>query len=125
MAVTCMNSYPSLEATLKKSAALWILKTRELHKISVSTMNSIIVNVDVQSLFEVVLSEIRESIRRKIQGASVASDVSDLILQELGDSNPLLHIFHGLETHHQQMRFFRTNFRLVVRSFRNLIEGHY
>lgn len=111
MAVTCMNSHPSLEATLKKSAALWILKTRELHKISVSTMNSII--VDVQSLFEVALSEILESIRRKIQGASVASDVSDLILQELGDSNPLLHIFHGLETHHQQMRFFRTNFRLV------------
>ncbi len=104
---------PSFEATLQKAAALWILKTRELHRIPISTMNTII--VDVQSLFEVAFSEIRGRIQRKIDDGSASLDVTGLILEELSDSNPLLSIFHGLETYHQQMRFFRANFRQVVR----------
>ena len=97
---------------MKKAAALWILKTREHHRIPVSTMNAII--VDVQSLSEIALYEIRDRIEKKIQVASAISDVSGLVMEELGDSNPFFNIFHGLETHRQQMLFFRANFRLVV-----------
>ena len=105
-------SHVSVEDTLKKAAAQWILKTREIHRIPVSTMNDII--VEVQYLFEVAVSEIRDRVQRKIQDTSASSDVSELILEELGDSNPMLDLFHGLKTHHQQMRYFQAHFRLVV-----------
>ena len=77
-----------------------------------STINVIIVNV--QSLFDVAISEVCDCVQRKLQDVSLSSEVSELVTAELHDGSLIPRLSHGLETHHQQVHYFRTKFSLVV-----------
>ena len=54
---------------MKRAAALWILKTRELHRIPQSVMDEML--GDIQSLFQMSLSGISERIRATLSEASI------------------------------------------------------
>ena len=73
---------PDFTEALSKAPALWILKTRELHRIPGFTMNAIIVHV--HSLFDVAMSEVCDRSLKKLQ------DISALLQK--------VHLlFHGLD----------------------------
>ena len=102
----------SPESQLQRAAATWILKTRECHRIPVSVMDAII--SDVQSLFQLALGEMQSRIRSQLEGAGVPELSIQAITRDVGEQSPYGNIFRGLETQHQQLRYFRSNFRLVV-----------
>ncbi len=100
------------EQSIQKAAAVWILKTREGHRLPLSVMDSII--SDLQSLHSLVLGNIRDRIETTLQEASVPVDVGESILQHVSDDSAYANIFKGLETQSQQLRYFRNHFHLVV-----------
>ena len=106
------SSLTLARSTLQRASALWILKTRELHWIPYATMDTIL--ADLQSLFGVAFDRIRHQMEQRIVAASTIVDVKQVIQEELSDSSSLVNIFTGLETQHQQLRYFRSNFKLVV-----------
>ena len=102
------------ETQLQRAAATWILKTRECHRIPLSVMDAVI--SDLQSLFQLALGEIRNRIELSLRDVAVPEQVVDHIRGELSEQSPYANVFQGLETQHQQLCYFRRNFKLVVRS---------
>ena len=93
---------PDFTEALSMAPALWILKTCELHRISVATMNAI--TVDVHSLFDVAMSEVSDRIMKKLQDVpALSSEACEPVTAELGDGSPippdfmdLKHIIHSI-----------------------------
>ena len=109
---TIMTRYSwmmSLMMHFKKAAALFILKTRENHRIPISTMDTII--GDVSSLYKLALSAIKKQVISILQlnGEGVESAVADLF-----DTSHFANVFLGLETHYQQLQYIKRNFNFVV-----------
>ena len=102
----------SREGEVQRAAAMWILKTRECNRIPMSVMDSII--FDVQSLFDVALGQMRQSVETILQGNSIPQGVTEAALSQLNEHSTSANIFHGLETQHQQQKYLRTYFNLVV-----------
>lgn len=101
-------SVVSLEAateSMRKAAALWILKTREVHKIPLSVMDNII--SDVQGLFQSALTHLYQHTKSILP----ENEAVDLALSE---SSPFIDIFAGLKTQQQQLNYFRDEFKMVV-----------
>ena len=105
MHISCIDS-----PQLQKAAATWILKTREVHRIPLSVMDSII--QDVQSLYAIALSSLSGQVTACLESADVPRDVLDSVTTIF--SNPS-QVFEGLQTQQQQLSYFRTNFNFVVR----------
>lgn len=105
----------SSEGEVQKAAAMWILKTRECSRIPMSVMDSII--FDVKSLFDVALDQVRQSVETVLQGSSVPEGVKKAVSSQLDETTSSSNIFRGLETQHQQQKYFRTNFKMVVSVF--------
>ena len=106
------SNLPKSREELQKAAAMWILKTRECNRIPMSVMDSII--FDVQSLFDVALGQMRQSVETILQRSSIPQGVMEAVSSELNEHSTSAKIFHGLETQHQQQKYLRTNFNLVV-----------
>ena len=109
------SNLPKSREELQKAAAMWILKTRECNRIPMSVMDSII--FDVQSLFDVALGQMRQSVETILQRSSIPQGVMEAVSSELNEHSTSAKIFHGLETQHQQQKYLRTNFNLVVTLF--------
>ena len=94
---------------LQRAAALFILKTRENHRIPISIMDTII--GDVSSLYTLALSAIKKQVISILQlnGEGVESAVADLF-----DTSHFANVFLGLETHYQQLQYIKRNFNFVV-----------
>ena len=107
------SSSQSLEESLQKSAALWILKTREVHRIPLSVMDAIIAGL--HSLHSLVLSHVHDRIEGTLQEANIPKALREDILHHVSEDSPYAKIFKGLETQSQQLRYFRSHFNLVVR----------
>lgn len=100
-------SVVSLEAateSMRKAAALWILKTREVHKTPLSVMDNII--SDVQGLLQSALAHLYQHTKNILP----ENEAVDLALSE---SSPFIDIFAGLKTQ-QQLNYFRDEFKMVV-----------
>lgn len=100
---------------IKRAAATWILKTRESHRIPISVMDSMI--QDVQSLFDIAVSNLSMHVQATLQ----SSGVSRGIVESVGSIfDNCQQVFEGLQTNHQQLSFFRSNFNFVVSSFHSI-----
>ena len=100
------------EEVLQRSAALWILKTRDTHRIPQSVIDGII--ADLSSLFECSLAGIASKVRCSLADKGVTDNVLKSVLTHLDVDSPFSDIFRGLKTHHQQLKYFKEEFNLIV-----------
>ena len=96
---------------MRKAAALWILKTREVHKIPLSVMDNII--SDVQGLFQSALSHLHQHTRDILPQENY-----EALDSAFSEHSPFVNIFEGLRTQRQQLTYFRKEFRMVVHDAR-------
>ena len=94
---------------IQKAAATMILKTRENHRIPLSVVDSII--YDVQSLFDIVISNLSSQVQACLQSSGVSQRVAEGV-DSIFSNCPRL--FAGLQTQQQQLCFFRRNYNFVV-----------
>ena len=86
------------------ASALFQLKTLEERKVTQTTLNGII--GDVQALWDLTLSKIQQHIRKE---ANSTFDIGDL-------PSKITHPFQGLETDHQRQKFFKETLNYIVRN---------
>ena len=74
---------------------------------------------DVQSLFRVIHGEVRHRVGRIIANTSgsTTAKLAEAFLKVLDEGNPLIDVFTGLQTQHQQMCFFPKPFKLIVSAY--------
>jgi len=95
---------------VRQYAAKWILKTRECRALTRSAMQGII--EDVTDLLDFACLSVKAKVYKKLSSMGINS--SDLTqLDEIFD-NCGKKIFDGVVTFHQQLQFYRQNFRFVV-----------
>lgn len=103
---------PSSDDVLQRAAAMWILKTKEKHRIPQSSMEAII--RDVQGFLQLVLGEIHSALSSSLSEAALdASSLSSMASIFQPDSifgNP----FKRLQTQHLQFKYYKDNFGFVV-----------
>ena len=93
-----------------RAVALWLLKSRELHKIPISVMNSII--KDIQSLLNVVVKNLQSNIMSVLECAANTDEIKKRITQHFDSS--AYNIFNQFQTKSMQESFFRQHFNFVV-----------
>lgn len=106
---------PHIGATgdqITRSAALWILKTRECHRITQSVMENML--PEITGFFQECLHGISLHIKKTLQDAQVSDDVTQSALAHLNENSPFSSPFNGLYTHHRQLKYYRKHFHLVV-----------
>lgn len=99
------------DVQLQRAAATWILKTRERHRIPLSVMDAIV--HDVESLFEVAVGQLSDRILSKLKDAGVSNEILESVASEC-ESGPPSNMFEGLRTQHQQLMYYKQNFKFVV-----------
>lgn len=107
--VTYIVSLEVATESMRRSAAVWLLKTREKHKIPISVMDDI--TKDVQELFLSAL----DNIQRQLKSLYPDDDlIQSGLSQHLSSSNPLLDLFDGLKTQQQQINYFTRELNMIV-----------
>ena len=97
---------------LKRAAAVWLLKTRKLHRIPLSVMDAII--LDLQASFHQAFMHIQTCVKLKLRKAAVPESIIQDVSRELSETNAAADIFRGLKTQKQQHTFFVKELKLVV-----------
>lgn len=110
--VVCLTTFSDYDDgdTISRAVALWLLRSRELHNIPQSVMNTI--TNDIQFLFDTVIDNLKYKIGSTFNNAANIREAKELINNHL--CSPNYHIFQGIETHAKQMSYFRQTFGLVV-----------
>ena len=105
---------PSIEdgiVDIQKASAVWILKTRELHRLPLSVMDAVM--VDVQSLYDALSQNSLHRVTSMLRKTGVDVSTIEQVSKEFTVNRK---IFSGLETQSQQMKYFSENFNMVVNS---------
>ena len=108
------------EEILQRSAALWILKTRDPHRIPQSVMDGMV--SDLGSLFQCALAGISSKVQCTLKDGGAIDNLLRSVLGHLDVGTPFSDIFKGLKTHHEQLKYFKEKFDLVVSSICLLIK---
>ena len=96
---------------LKRSAALFILKTAEVRKLTLTAVNGVL--EDVQELVERAVHGTHTKVCSVLHKAGIsASDVPEL--HDLFTDENLLNPFMGLQTEHLQVKYFKEKFGYIV-----------
>ena len=98
---------------LKRSAALFILKIAEVHKLTLTSVNGIL--GDVQQLVERTVLDIKQQIKCALQNSQKDSDLIPA-LTHIFDEEYLLNPFSGIQSEYLQMKYFRDTFGLIASS---------
>lgn len=106
------------EHILQRAAALWILKTKETHRIPQSVMDDML--LDLGSLFQCALASISSEVQCTLKQHEVSDDTIKSALDHLEEESPFGDIFRGLKTHHLQLK---EKFDLVVSQISGLEVG--
>lgn len=107
-----LNSQCDPNIQLQESAALWLLKMREMHRLPLSVMDALM--EDIESLIHAAISCIKQCTVAKLRD----DQASEVLIRSVGDGFSIvgshLSLFNGLKSQHQQQNFFCTRFNLVV-----------
>ena len=98
---------------MQKASAVWILKTRELHRLPLSVMDAVM--VDIQSLYDMSLQN--TCVTSILRDAKVDTFTIEQVSKEFTTRKK---IFSGRKTQSQQMKYFSENFNMVVIYMYNL-----
>ena len=97
---------------LKRSAALFILKTAEVRKLTLTAVNGIL--EDVQELVERAVQSTHTKVCSILHKAGISvSDIPQELHHLFSDEN-LLNPFMGLQTEHLQVKYFKEKFGYIV-----------
>ena len=97
---------------IQRASAIWILKIRECNKLTQVATESIIKDVD--SLYQVALDKIQCAVEGALKEAGIMPDEAPALKTILSSTGPYGKLFSGLETHHRQLAYMRSHFKLVV-----------
>ena len=100
---------PESQVSRKVSAALFIMKAKEVNKISQSSLNVLL--QDVTTMLEQKISKLETDICRALATRGIEMDAE---LQSLFRKPELVKPFQGIDTEYLQRKFFREAFQLVV-----------
>ena len=100
---------------MQKASAVWILKTRELHRLPLSVMDAVM--IDIQSLYDISLQNTCHRVTSILRDAKVDTFTIEQVSKEFTTRKK---IFSGLETQSQQLKYFSENFNMVVIYMYNL-----
>lgn len=89
--------------------ALWFLKSREIHKIPLSVMDSIA--KDMQSIFDLAVENFQSNIHSILHKAVNLNEAKENIFKY---TNFNLNLLQGLHSHSAQLQYFRNQFNLIV-----------
>ena len=121
----CMCSYHNTGTDtvmmIQRAVALWILKSRELHKIPVSVMDGIA--KDLQSLFDVMTESIRSTLYSILTGAANLTEAKAQINTYMSEWN--FNILQGLHSQSAQVEYFRNPLNIIVGHYITLTLMHY
>ena len=98
--VTCPDS-------MQRASAIWILKTQEVNKLPQSTTERIM--QDVNSLYEAALGNIHAEVQDACRNEDIARKLSWIFSREMKQG-----LFRGLETHYQQLQYYKDHLSFVV-----------
>ena len=104
-----INSQENHEESIKKSRALFILKTVEVRKLTLTAVNSIL--GDIQHLVEDALTVAQRKTERVLESHGIdASNIPRFDTSFTSEMWP----FAGIETGYLQMKYFRETLGLIV-----------
>lgn len=106
----CFNS--TSPEMLQRSSALFVLGLKEKHKLTQATIQGVIQGVT--GIMQCHLSAIRDQIRDQLSSSGVSPETIALLNPLLSEDGTHSQPFHGLETPHQQLSFYRTHFNFIV-----------
>ena len=95
---------------LQQAMALWLLKSREVHKIPLSVMDGIA--KDMQSIFDSVTYNFQHDIHSILHEAVNLDEAKNNITKYMSNVN--LNLLQGLQSNSAQLQYFRKHFNLVV-----------
>ena len=95
---------------IQRAVALWILKSRELHKIPVSVMDG--VAKDLQSIFDAMTESIRSTLHSILTEAANLTEAKAQINTYMSGGN--FNILQGLHSQSAQIEYFRNHLNLIV-----------
>lgn len=99
---------------LKRASATWLLKIKEKHKLSQVALQGMIEHVT--DLFQAYLCDLHNNVKQHLENSGV-DESSITSLDPLFDSDGYYgRPFKGLETEYRQLKYFKENFHMVVRS---------
>ena len=109
---TTQDSMAQPAAHFKSQAAVWILKTKECHKLTTSTMTSII--EDITAFNQIVLGKVEMAVKSALESAGIPSsnvpELSGIFNMDGVFGQP----FKGLETAYLQEQYCTQKFGFVV-----------
>ena len=91
---------------IKTSAAKFLLKTREEHKVTQTTINKVV--GDIKSLWSHALETVKQKVQQRLSGSS--DSLVENVMECFDDSTP----FDGLETEYLQHKYYKEHFHFVV-----------
>ena len=94
---------------LKKLSATFLLKLKEKQKLTQTSLQSIIKGVT--GLFQYHLDALHARINSKL----IENGVSTTVLTDILELDDFRKPFRGLETYHQQIKFFRSHLNFIVK----------
>ena len=100
---------PTSQVDKKFSTALFIMKAKEVNKISQSSLNALL--QDVTAMMERKISRLEEDVSLALGARGMEMDTE---LQSLFRKPELVQPFQGLDTEFLQKKFFRETFGLLV-----------
>ena len=109
---------PESQVSRKVSAALFIMKAKEVNKISQSSLNVLL--QDVTMMLEQKISKLETDVCRALATRGIEMDAE---LQSLFRKPELVKPFQGIDTEYLQRKFFREAFQLVVSTIFKLMDN--
>lgn len=97
------------DETEKRQSALFLMKAKEINKVSQSALNELV--GDITSLFEQKVQSLQSSVSAALAEKGIIMDPE---LQSLFCKPEVIAPFQGLESEYLQKKFYRENFGLLV-----------
>ena len=99
---------------LKRSAALFLLKSKEMGRVSQVALNSIV--SDVAQLFQARVTKLKHEVISALQNSTStrASDETVTTIDRLFDQEEICNPFSGLEYEYQQKKYFKEELNMLV-----------
>ena len=110
--VSAQQTQTASSDPLQEAAARFILKTKELHRLPQSVMNSII--QDVIIFAGVMLGELHYATIEKLEAAGVDPHIISGLDPLFQGNTKFGQPFESLQTTHCQMKYFKQHFNFVV-----------
>ena len=109
VALSAVLGSSSSDKNMKKEAALFVLKSKHIHKVSQSSVNGLL--CDFSSMLESRVHSLETRVLNTLR--DVDSHVKTQV-KEIFHSGAVVDPFKGLETEHRQKIFYKNEFNLVV-----------